>query len=164
MAWSTNPGQLGELPRALSLQEISEEVKQYRQAAKNALMAGFDGVEIHGANGYLIDEFLCDSSNERKDTYGGSIENRCRFCLEVVDACCQEIGSDRVGIRFSPFGARQIAMDSNPQSQIEYLFSELNKRGIAYVHVIEPRGRHRNREVLQPDDVTERCRSCTRGF
>ncbi len=125
------------VPHALTTAEINDVVQQFRQAAANAKRAGFDGVEIHGANGYLVDQFIRDGANQRSDEYGGSIENRCRFALEVVDACVAEIGAGRVGIRLSPLTPFNDLADSNPQAVFGYLVDELNKRGIAFIHLIE---------------------------
>lgn len=124
-------------PRELEIDEIADIVEQYRIASKNAIHAGFDGVEIHGANGYLIDQFLQDGSNKRKDKFGGSEENRARFALEVVEAVADAIGPDRVGIRISPGGIFNDMFDSNPESVFDYLVKELNKYNLAYLHVIE---------------------------
>lgn len=126
-------------PRALTVEEIPGIVNEFRVAARNALDAGFDGVEIHGANGYIIDAFLKDNVNDRTDEYGGSIENRCRFCLEVVKAVSEEVGSDKVGLRLSPFGGFLDATDSHPYALTTYLLEELNKFDLAYVHLVEPR-------------------------
>ncbi len=101
------------------------------------MRAGFDGVEIHGANGYLIDQFLRDSTNLRNDKYGGSVEKRCRFALEVVDAVVAEIGAGRVGIRLSPVAPFNDMSDSDPQKVFGYLIEQLNERGIAFIHLIE---------------------------
>ena len=125
------------VPHALTTAEVKDVVQQFRQAAANAIRAGFDGVEIHGANGYLVDQFIRDGANQRTDAYGGSIENRCRFALEVVDACVAEIGAGRVGIRLSPLTPFNDLADSNPQAVFAYLVEELNKRGIAFIHLIE---------------------------
>ena len=125
------------VPHALSVTEIKEVVQQFRQAAANALRAGFDGVEIHGANGYLIDQFIRDNTNHRGDEYGGSVDNRCRFALEVVDACIAEIGAGRVGIRLSPLTSFNDVRDSHPQAVFAHLVEELNNRGIAFIHFIE---------------------------
>jgi N-ethylmaleimide reductase len=125
------------VPHALTTVEVKDVVEQFRQAAANAIRAGFDGVEIHGANGYLVDQFIRDGANQRTDAYGGSIENRCRFALEVVDACVAEIGAGRVGIRLSPLTPFNDLADSNPQAVFGYLVEELNKRGIAFIHFIE---------------------------
>lgn len=124
-------------PRELSVADIKQVVDEYRRGAANAIRAGFDGVEIHGANGYLIDQFLRDGSNQRTDQYGGSFKNRARFALEVVDAVVAEIGAGRMGIRLSPVTPVNDSTDSNPQAVFGYLVEELNKRGIAFIHFIE---------------------------
>lgn len=125
------------VPRALSVDEIKQVVEDFGTAAKNARSAGFDGVEIHGANGYLVDQFLRDGANKRTDQYGGSIENRVRFMTEVVDASIAAIGADRVGIRLSPVTPSNDLLDSNPQPLFDLAVSELAKRKIAFVHMIE---------------------------
>ncbi|HEX4844116.1 MAG TPA: alkene reductase [Limnobacter sp.] len=125
------------VPHALSVAEIAQVVQQYRQGAANALRAGFDGVEIHGANGYLIDQFLRDGANHRTDEYGGSIENRARFALEVVDAVIAEVGAGRVGIRLSPLTPFNDLSDTNPQALFTHLIEELSKRGLGFIHMIE---------------------------
>jgi N-ethylmaleimide reductase len=125
------------VPHALTEAEIQEVVAQFRRGAANAIRAGFDGVEIHGANGYLVDQFLRDGSNQRTDQYGGSVENRCRFALEVVDACVAEIGAGRVGIRLSPVTTVNDASGSDPQAVFGYMVEALNQRGIAFIHFIE---------------------------
>jgi len=124
-------------PRALSVEDIKIIVGQYRVGAANAIRAGFDGIELHGANGYLIDQFLRDGANHRTDEYGGSIENRCRFALEVIDAVIAEIGAGRVGIRLSPVTPANDLSDSNPQAVFGYLIEQLNLRGIAFIHFVE---------------------------
>ncbi|KAI3698732.1 hypothetical protein L2E82_42511 [Cichorium intybus] len=126
-------------PRRLNTNEISGIVNDFRIAARNAMEAGFDGVEIHGAHGYLIDQFLKDQINDRTDEYGGSIENRCRFAIEVVEAVVNEIGADRVGIRLSPFANYMDSADSNPETLGLYMAKSLNKYGILYCHMVEPR-------------------------
>jgi N-ethylmaleimide reductase len=126
-----------ETPRALRLEEIPGIVSEYRRGAQNARAAGFDGVEIHGANGYLLDQFLEGKSNRRTDEYGGSIENRSRLLLEVADAVIGVWGPDRVGVRLSPFGTFLDMGDSNPVGLFTYVLGELSNRGIAYAHVIE---------------------------
>jgi len=123
-------------PRALELAEIPGVVDQFRQAARNAKLAGFDGAEIHGANGYLLDQFIQDGSNQRTDEYGGSLENRARFVLEVVQAVVDELGADRVGIRLSPQGSASI-QDSDRVKTFSYLTEQLNQFNLAYLHVIE---------------------------
>ncbi|PON73066.1 NADH:flavin oxidoreductase/NADH oxidase [Trema orientale] len=126
-------------PRRLRTEEIPHIVNEFRVAARNAIEAGFDGVEIHGANGYLIDQFLKDQVNDRTDKYGGSLENRCRFAFEVVEAVSKEIGADRVGLRLSPFNTYDDTGDSNPDQLALYLAENLSKYGILYCHAIEPR-------------------------
>ncbi|KFK43972.1 hypothetical protein AALP_AA1G198200 [Arabis alpina] len=126
-------------PRRLRTDEIPAIVNDFRVAARNAMEAGFDGVEIHGAHGYLIDQFLKDKVNDRSDQYGGSLENRCRFALDIVEAVVDEIGSDRVGIRFSPFADYMESGDSNPEALGLYLVQALNTHGILYCHMVEPR-------------------------
>lgn len=125
------------VPHALSAAEVKAVVQQFRQAAANAIRAGFDGVEIHGANGYLVDQFIRDGSNHRTDEYGGSIENRCRFALDIVDACVEEIGAGRVGIRLSPLTSFNDSADSHPQAVFGFLVEALNQRSIAFIHFIE---------------------------
>ncbi len=125
-------------PRALEASELPGIVEDYRRAAKAALTgAGFDGVEIHAANGYLLDQFLKTGSNQRTDTYGGSIENRCRFPLEVVRAVVAEAGGGRTGIRLSPVTPANDISDADPQPLFEYLVRQLAPLGLAYVHVVE---------------------------
>jgi N-ethylmaleimide reductase len=124
-------------PHALSVEEIAEIVDQFRRGAANAIRAGFDGIEIHGANGYLVDQFLRDGANKRTDIYGGSVENRCRFALEIVDAVVKEIGAGRVGIRLSPVTPANDLSDSHPQAVFSHLIEELNKRGIAFIDMVE---------------------------
>ncbi len=128
-----------EMPRALEISEIAEILQDYRHACEKAKMAGFDGVEVHGANGYLLDQFLQDGSNKRDDVYGGSIENRARLLLEVVDIAIHVWGKGRVGVRLSPYGTFNDMSDSDPITLFSYVLNELNDRQIAYVHMIEPR-------------------------
>ncbi|MHB1180402.1 MAG: alkene reductase [Sulfuricella sp.] len=124
-------------PHALSLEEIPGIIEQYRSAARNALAASFDGVEIHGANGYLLDQFLRDGPNHRTDAYGGSIANRARLMLEVVEAVCSVWGANRVGIRLSPLQPFNDMRDSNPENTFGYAVEALNRFGLAYLHVTE---------------------------
>ncbi|WP_075289757.1 alkene reductase [Pararhizobium arenae] len=124
-------------PRALELSEIPGIVEDYRKAARAAIDAGFDGVEIHAANGYLIDQFLRSSSNVRTDEYGGSIENRARFLFEVVDVVTKEIGASRTGIRISPVTPANDVSDSEPQPLFTHVVEGLAKYDLAYIHVIE---------------------------
>ncbi len=125
-------------PRALETAEIPGIVEQFRQGAENALTAGFDGVEIHGANGYLIDEFLQDGSNKRTDNYGGSVENRARFLLEVIEAVTAVWGKNRVGVRLSPSGTNYSMEDSDRTATFKYVVDALNTFDIAYFHLMEP--------------------------
>ena len=127
------------MPRALALDEIAGIVEDYRQAALRAKDAGFDGVEVHAANGYLLEQFLRDSTNRREDAYGGSIQNRARLTLEVVDAVATVWGADRVGLRLSPLSTAigDTPLDSTPQATHAYLARELGTRGLAYLHVVE---------------------------
>lgn len=126
-------------PRALETTEIPGIIADYKKAAENAKEAGFDGVEVHGANGYLLDQFLQDGSNHRTDNYGGSKENRARLLLEVTDAVISVFGKDRVGVRLSPYGTFNDMSDSDPVGLFTYVLAELSARGIAYAHLIEPR-------------------------
>ena len=115
-------------------------VGDFRQAASNAIAAGFDGVEIQGANGHLIEQFLENGTNQRTDGYGGTKENRARLLFEIVDAVAMQIGADRLGVRLSPFGRYAGIFDSNPLELFTYVIRELSARGIAYLHLIEARG------------------------
>lgn len=124
-------------PRALELSEIPGIIEDFRKAAANAIAAGFDGVEVHGANGYLLDQFAQDGANRRTDAYGGSIENRGRLMIEVAAAVAKEIGADRTGIRISPVSPANGVSGSNAQAQFNYIVSELDKLGLVYLHVIE---------------------------
>lgn len=124
-------------PRALTTEELPGIVEHYRQAAKHALSAGFDGVEIHAANGYLLDQFLRNGSNQRDDNYGGSVENRCRLLLEVTSAVIKVWGAERVGIRLSPSGTFNDMSDSNPQALFVHLVGQLNRFDLAYLHLVD---------------------------
>lgn len=125
-------------PRALAADEIAATVDDYRRAARNAIAAGFDGVEIHGANGYLIDQFLRDTTNRRDDGYGGPIANRTRFLREVVAAVADEIGPGRTGIRLSPWSrANDVGIDSDTPALFAAVVNILNEIGIAFLHVVE---------------------------
>ncbi len=126
------------VPRALALDEIPGLVADFRHAAVNSKAAGFDGVEVHAANGYLIDQFLRNRSNQRSDAYGGSIENRSRFLLEVVDALIDVFGADKVGVRVSPHARGDGIDDPDPASLYAYVATQLQARGVAYLHLIEP--------------------------
>ena len=120
-------------PRALETDEIAGIVEDYRVGAENAKRAGFDGVEIHGANGYLLDQFLQTASNQRTDQYGGSIENRARLMLEVTDACISVFGADRVGMHLAPRSDAHSVGDDSPRETFTYIASELSKRNIAFI-------------------------------
>jgi N-ethylmaleimide reductase len=125
--------------RTLNISEIPGIIEDYRKAAERAKAAGFDGVELHAANGYLIDQFLQDGSNKRSDEYGGSIENRSRFLLQAVDTIVSVFGGARVGVRIGPGGTWNGMSDSNPQALFAYVADRLNQFGLAYLHIIEPR-------------------------
>lgn len=124
-------------PRALTIDDIGLILEDYRSGARAALEAGFDGVEIHAANGYLIEQFLKSSTNQRTDDYGGSIENRARFLLEVVDAVAEEIGAGRTGIRLSPVTPANDIFEADPQPLYNYVVKQLGKRNLAFIHVVE---------------------------
>lgn len=124
-------------PRALAASELPGIADDFRRAAANAVAAGFDGVEIHGANGYLVDQFLRDGANTRTDAYGGSIANRLRFPLEIIDAVAGEIGASRTGIRLSPVTPANDLTDSDPQPLFNRLLEEIEARKLVYVHMIE---------------------------
>jgi N-ethylmaleimide reductase len=130
-------------PRALETAEIPGIVEAYRKGAENAKRAGFDGVEIHGANGYLLDQFLQDSTNKRNDIYGGSIENRARLMLEVTDAVISVWGAGRVGMHLAPRGDAHTMGDSNPLGTFGYVAEQLGKRGIAFIFTRESLGENR---------------------
>ena len=124
-------------PRALATAEIAGVVADFAAAAANAKRAGFDGVEVHGANGYLVDQFLRDGANQRSDAYGGSVENRARFALEIVDALTKVWPASRVGIRIAPVSPANDIADSNPAAIFGHLVAKLSERRIAYIHVVE---------------------------
>ncbi|KJK18137.1 NADH:flavin oxidoreductase [Burkholderiaceae bacterium 16] len=125
--------------RALEVDEIAALVESFRQAAQRGVEAGFDGVELHAANGYLFDQFLQDGSNKRTDQYGGSFENRARFLLDVTRAVISVWGSDKVAVRLGPSGSWGDMSDSDPEGLFTYVAAELDKLGLAYLHLIEPR-------------------------
>jgi len=127
-----------ETPRALETDEIPGIVESFRAGAANARAAGFDGVEIHGANGYLLDQFLRDKTNRRTDRYGGSLENRARLVIEVTEAVASVWGADRVGIRFSPTHPFNDMGDSNPAATFGYVVTQLARLGLGYLHIVEP--------------------------
>ncbi len=125
------------VPRALRTEEIGNLVADFAAAAANARLAGFDGVEVHAADGYLIDQFLHDHSNQRQDGYGGVVENRCRLLFEVVDACVGVWGADRVGVHLSPFGAANAMQDSNPRQLFAHIAQALGRRELAFLFIRE---------------------------
>lgn len=125
------------VPRALELTELPGIINDFRQAAANAITAGFDGVEIHAANGYLLEQFLKDGANQRTDAYGGSVENRARLLLEVTQAVIKEIGAQRTGVRISPVSPANAISCSDPQPQYDYVAAELSALGVVYLHVVE---------------------------
>ena len=133
--WTSNGLQDFVTPHALSVVEIAAVVEGYRQAARRAIEAGFDGVEVHGASGYLPEQFLSSGSNQRSDEYGGSVENRARFLLEVLAAVATEIGSDRVGLKISPEMNFNDIIDADPQATYTYLVEHLHSLDLAYLHV-----------------------------
>lgn len=128
-----------EMPRALPVNEIATLIQTFKHAAQQAKDAGFDGVEVHAANGYLLDQFLQDGTNQRVDQYGGSIENRCRLLLEVLDAVCEVWDAQSVGVRLSPYGTFNDMQDSNPIPLFSELIQQLNRLNLSYLHLIEPR-------------------------
>ena len=124
-------------PRALETAELPDIVEDYRKAAHNAIAVGFDGVEIHAANGYLLDQFLRDGANRRSDAYGGTLENRCRLLLEVTEAVVGTVGPGRIGVRLSPINAFNDMSDTAPQLTFEHVATALNRFDLAYLHVME---------------------------
>ena len=142
-----------ETPRALETSEIPGVVDAYREAAKNALKAGFDGVEVHGANGYLIEQFLQSHTNLRTDRYGGSIENRVRFLMEVTEAVIEVWGSNRVGVRLSPYGVANGSGEADPMPLYTQAITSLDPLGLAYLHFIEPRSSGAGRAEVNHQNV-----------
>jgi N-ethylmaleimide reductase len=137
-AWTLDGMKPYVAPRALETAEIAGIVDDYRRGAYHAREAGFDGVEVHGANGYLIDQFLRDGANRRTDRYGGSAANRARFLIEIMEAIVGEWSSERVGVRLSPTNPYNDIADSNPAATFATTVGELNRFGLAYLHVVEP--------------------------
>eukprot|EP01015_Nassula_variabilis_P010817 TRINITY_DN1880_c0_g1_i8.p1 TRINITY_DN1880_c0_g1~~TRINITY_DN1880_c0_g1_i8.p1 ORF type:complete len:342 (-),score=79.88 TRINITY_DN1880_c0_g1_i8:125-1150(-) len=124
-------------PKEMTEEEIKQMIQDFRKGAENAMKAGFDGLELHGANGYIVDSFLRDHTNRRQDQWGGSVENRTRFCLEVVDQLVSVFGPNRVGVKVTPNGRYNDMFDSNPLKTYTYLAQQLSKKNIAYLHCAE---------------------------
>ena len=150
-------------PRALDTSEIPGLVEYFRVGAENALAAGFDGVEVHGANGYLLDQFLEDSTNRRTDEYGGAIENRARLLLEVVAAVTHVWGADKVGVRLSPAGTFNSMRDSDPARTFGYVAQQLGALKLAYLHVIEPADREAYKVDGESVPATKHLKSLFKG-
>ncbi|HWL18355.1 MAG TPA: alkene reductase [Bradyrhizobium sp.] len=142
-----------ETPRALETGEVAGIVEAFQQAARNAKAAGFDGVEIHGANGYLIEQFLQSRSNLRTDQYGGGIQNRVRFLIEVTQAVIEVWGADRVGVRLSPYGVANDSGEADPMPLYTHAIRSLNPLGLAYLHFIEPRSSGAGRAEVNHQNV-----------
>ncbi len=148
-------------PQAMTEADIKTAIEEYAQAAKNAMTAGFDGIELHGANGYLLEQFIRPNSNQRSDRYGGSIENRARFVLEVADAAINAIGKDRVGIRLSPYGVfNDMPLYDGMEADYTYLAQQLNARGLVYIHLVDhsPMG-----APVVPDSIKKMFRDTFKG-
>jgi N-ethylmaleimide reductase len=148
-------------PRALNIEDIARVIEDYRLAAVNAKAAGFDGIELHAANGYLIDQFLRDDSNKRTDAYGGSQENRTRLLVEILDVLATVWPAKRIGVRFSPFSSASGAADSNPQATFEYAIAKVNDFGLAYLHLVE--GETGGARDLPPGADLKKLRACFSG-
>lgn len=142
-----------ETPRALETEEIADVIDGFRQAARNALTAGFDGVEIHGANGYLIEQFLQSHTNLRTDRYGGSIENRARFLMEITQAVIEVWGAKRVGVRLSPYGVANDSGEPDPMPLYTHVIKALDPLGLAYLHFVEPRSSGAGRAEVNHQNV-----------
>src|ERR1700760_3438077 len=142
-----------ETPRALEAHEITEVIDAFRQGARNAFAAGFDGVEIHGANGYLLEQFLQSHTNLRTDRYGGSIANRARLLLEIVDAAIGVCVSVRVGVRLSPYGVANGSGEPDPMPLYSHVIRALDQRGLAFLHFIEPRSSGAGRAEVNHQNV-----------
>jgi N-ethylmaleimide reductase len=142
-----------ETPRALETGEVKEIVEAFRQAASNAMKAGFDGVEIHGANGYLLEQFLQSHTNLRTDRYGGSIENRARLLMEITQAAIEVWGANRVGVRLSPYGVANGSGEADPMPLYTQVIKALDPLGLAYLHFIEPRSSGAGRAEVNHQNV-----------
>ena len=149
-------------PRALATEEVKQVVQDFTVAAQNAIKAGFDGIELHGANGYLIEQFLNPFVNNRTDEYGGSIENRSRFLLEIVDSAIAAIGADKVAIRLTPYGGLyEMPHYDEIEATYEYLAKELSKRKIVYIHIMDQKSRG---SFALPEDFMKRFRTWYDGI
>jgi len=137
-------------PRAMTPEDFETVRQQFRQGALYAKEAGFDGIELHGANGYLMDQFLRDGVNQRTDEYGGSIENRCRFPLEIIDILIEVFGAKRVGMKLTPVGRFQDMYDSDPFALYSYFLQQLDKKGISYVQLMEPAEEYASGVLYEP--------------
>eukprot|EP00331_Platyophrya_macrostoma_P028249 CAMPEP_0176434472 /NCGR_PEP_ID=MMETSP0127-20121128/16698_1 /TAXON_ID=938130 /ORGANISM="Platyophrya macrostoma, Strain WH" /LENGTH=348 /DNA_ID=CAMNT_0017817217 /DNA_START=113 /DNA_END=1159 /DNA_ORIENTATION=- len=126
-----------QVPTEMTIEDIKKVKEEFRQGALRAKEAGFDGIQLHGANGYLVDQFIRDGTNKRTDEYGGSIENRARFCLEVMDELISVFGADRCGIKFSPVGRYQDMYDSTPLETFSYILKKFDEKGVAFVEFTE---------------------------
>ena len=142
-----------ETPRALETREVGAIVEAFRQAARNAMTAGFDGVEIHGANGYLIEQFLQSHTNLRTDRYGGGIENRARLLMEITQAAIEVWGANRVGVRLSPYGVANGSGEADPMPLYSHVIKALDQLGLAYLHFIEPRSSGAGRAEVNHQNV-----------
>jgi N-ethylmaleimide reductase len=145
------------VPRAMTLDDIEALKEAYICAGKRALAAGFDGVEIHSANGYLLEQFMHERSNQREDRYGGSLANRIRLPLEVAESLAQALTPSKVGIRLSPFGIANDSGDPHPEPLYRTLIQELNRLGLAYLHLIEPRASGAGQREVDHQDVPSAC-------
>jgi len=148
-------------PKAMDQEDFETVRQQFKQSALYAKEAGFDGIELHGANGYLIDQFLRDGVDQRTDEYGGSIENRCRFPLEIIDILIEVFGAKRVGIKLGPVGRFQDMYDSNPIALSRYLLEQLDKKGICYVQFMEPKDQVSGQVYYEPGEnqIAEVCKT-----
>lgn len=150
-------------PRALDISEIPGIAEDYKKAALNALAGGCDGVELHAANGYIIEQFLCDGVNTRTDAYGGPLENRARFLFEMLESILSVVDSSKVGIRLSPFGVTFGCTDSSPLETYSYVIKKLNDYNLAYIHIIEPRGQHFKSELVPEGGIAPVLRPLYKG-
>ena len=145
------------MPRALSLDDIAQLKQAYVDAGRRAIAAGFDGVEIHSANGYLLEQFMIARSNERTDRYGGSLANRIRLPLEIAELLAADLGAERVGIRLSPFGVANDSGETDPLSLYREMIRELNRMKLVYLHLIEPRASGAGQRDVDHQNVPFSC-------